>query len=126
VDCDHQHAPCSAELISTAYQPWNSVFLSQQISHSRLISQKKQPAEQGHDLFNADGLTSCPEVTVACFVLQILNPGVTRPVVFRGGGSTLPRVISRDGSFMSKFLKISSVRNSIYISFHPINLILLS
>jgi hypothetical protein len=32
--------PCSAELISTAYQPWNSVFLSQQISHSRLISQK--------------------------------------------------------------------------------------
>jgi hypothetical protein len=41
--------PCSAELISTAYQPWNSVFLSQQISHSRLISQKKkkQPAEQG-------------------------------------------------------------------------------
>jgi hypothetical protein len=31
---------CSAELISTAYQPWNSVFLSQQISHSRLISQK--------------------------------------------------------------------------------------
>jgi hypothetical protein len=33
-------SPCSAELISTAYQPWNSVFLSQQISHSRLISQK--------------------------------------------------------------------------------------
>jgi hypothetical protein len=32
--------PCSAELISTAYQPWNSVFLSQQINHSRLISQK--------------------------------------------------------------------------------------
>jgi hypothetical protein len=32
--------PCSAELISTAYQPWNSVFLSQQISYSRLISQK--------------------------------------------------------------------------------------
>jgi hypothetical protein len=32
--------PCSAELISTAYQPWNSIFLSQQISHSRLISQK--------------------------------------------------------------------------------------
>jgi hypothetical protein len=32
--------PCSTELISTAYQPWNSVFLSQQISHSRLISQK--------------------------------------------------------------------------------------
>jgi hypothetical protein len=32
--------PCSAELISTAYQPWNSAFLSQQISHSRLISQK--------------------------------------------------------------------------------------
>jgi hypothetical protein len=32
--------PCSAELISTTYQPWNSVFLSQQISHSRLISQK--------------------------------------------------------------------------------------
>jgi hypothetical protein len=32
--------PCSAELISTAYQPWNSVFLSQQNSHSRLISQK--------------------------------------------------------------------------------------
>jgi hypothetical protein len=32
--------PCSAELISTAYQPWNSVFLSQQISHSRLISKK--------------------------------------------------------------------------------------
>jgi hypothetical protein len=23
-----------------AYQPWNSIFLSQQISHSRLISQK--------------------------------------------------------------------------------------
>jgi hypothetical protein len=39
--------PCSAELISTAYQPWNGVFLSQQISNSRLISQKKQPAEQG-------------------------------------------------------------------------------
>jgi hypothetical protein len=34
--------PCSAELISMAYQPWNSVFLSQQISHSRLISQKKK------------------------------------------------------------------------------------
>jgi hypothetical protein len=33
-------APCSAELISTAYQPWNNVFLSQQISHSRLISHK--------------------------------------------------------------------------------------
>jgi hypothetical protein len=32
--------PCSAELISTAYQPWNSIFLSQQISHSRLINQK--------------------------------------------------------------------------------------
>jgi hypothetical protein len=29
---------CSAELISTVYQPWNSVFLSQQNSHSRLIS----------------------------------------------------------------------------------------
>jgi hypothetical protein len=42
-------SPCSAELISTAYQPWNSVFLSQQISHSRLISQKKQPAE--HDQY---------------------------------------------------------------------------
>jgi hypothetical protein len=35
-----EHAPCSAELISTTYQPWNSIFLSQQISHSRLISQK--------------------------------------------------------------------------------------
>jgi hypothetical protein len=35
-----KRTPCSAELISTAYQPWNSVFLSQQISHSRLISQK--------------------------------------------------------------------------------------
>jgi hypothetical protein len=34
------YSPCSAELVSTAYQPWNSVFLSQQISHSRLISQK--------------------------------------------------------------------------------------
>jgi hypothetical protein len=34
------YSPCSAELISTAYQPWNSVFLSQQISHSRLISKK--------------------------------------------------------------------------------------
>jgi hypothetical protein len=33
-------SPCSAELISTAYQPWNDVFLSQQNSHSRLISQK--------------------------------------------------------------------------------------
>jgi hypothetical protein len=33
---------CSAELISTAYQPWNSVFLSQQISHSRLIRKKKE------------------------------------------------------------------------------------
>jgi hypothetical protein len=31
---------CSAELISTAYQPWNSVFLSQQNSHSRFISHK--------------------------------------------------------------------------------------
>jgi hypothetical protein len=39
--------PCSAELISTAYQSWNSVFFSQQISHSRFIS-KKQPAEQGY------------------------------------------------------------------------------
>jgi hypothetical protein len=35
-----EYSPRSAELISTAYQPWNSVFLSQQISHSRLISQK--------------------------------------------------------------------------------------
>jgi hypothetical protein len=34
------YSPCSAELIRTAYQPWNSVFLLQQISHSRLISQK--------------------------------------------------------------------------------------
>jgi hypothetical protein len=34
------HSPCSAELISTAYQPWNSVFLSQQNSHSRLISRR--------------------------------------------------------------------------------------
>jgi hypothetical protein len=42
-----KYSPCSAELISTAYQPWNSVFLSQQNSHSRLII-KKQPAEQGH------------------------------------------------------------------------------
>jgi hypothetical protein len=33
-----KYAPCSAELISTAYQPWNSVFLSHQNSHSRLIS----------------------------------------------------------------------------------------
>jgi hypothetical protein len=32
--------PCSAELISTAYQPWNSIFLSQQNSHSRLISRR--------------------------------------------------------------------------------------
>jgi hypothetical protein len=38
---EHTLSPCSAELISTAYQPWNSVFLSQQISHNRLISQKK-------------------------------------------------------------------------------------
>jgi hypothetical protein len=30
----------SAELISTAYQPWNSIFLSQQNNHSRFISQK--------------------------------------------------------------------------------------
>jgi hypothetical protein len=37
---DRNHAPCSAELISTAYQPWNSIFLSQQINHSRFISQK--------------------------------------------------------------------------------------
>jgi hypothetical protein len=37
---DKRYSPCSAELISTAYQPWNSVFLSHQISHSRLISQK--------------------------------------------------------------------------------------
>jgi hypothetical protein len=36
----HSFSSCSAELISTAYQPWNSVFFSQQISHSRLISQK--------------------------------------------------------------------------------------
>jgi hypothetical protein len=35
-----KQSPCSAELISTAYQPWNSVFLSQQNSHSRLISRK--------------------------------------------------------------------------------------
>jgi hypothetical protein len=33
-------APCSAELISTAYQPWNSVFLSHQNSHNRLISRR--------------------------------------------------------------------------------------
>jgi hypothetical protein len=39
-DVANSHSPCSAELISTAYQPWNSVFLSQQISHNRLISQK--------------------------------------------------------------------------------------
>jgi hypothetical protein len=32
--------PCSAEFISTAYQPWNNVFLSQQNSHSRLISRR--------------------------------------------------------------------------------------
>jgi hypothetical protein len=38
--CSEKSFPCSAELISIAYQPWNSVFLSQQISHSRLISQK--------------------------------------------------------------------------------------
>jgi hypothetical protein len=40
MDKQQQTTPCSAELISTAYQPWNSIFLSQQISHSRLISQK--------------------------------------------------------------------------------------
>jgi hypothetical protein len=38
---------CSAELISTAYQPWNSVFLSQQNSHSRLISKKKTACRTG-------------------------------------------------------------------------------
>jgi hypothetical protein len=32
--------PCSAEFISTVYQPWNSIFLSQQNSHSRLISRR--------------------------------------------------------------------------------------
>jgi hypothetical protein len=31
-------SPLLAALISTAYQPWNSVFLSRQNSHSRLIS----------------------------------------------------------------------------------------
>jgi hypothetical protein len=35
---DEIYWPCSAALISTAYQPWYSVFLSQQNSHSRLIS----------------------------------------------------------------------------------------
>jgi hypothetical protein len=34
------HSPCSAELISMAYQPWYSIFLSQQNSHSRLISRR--------------------------------------------------------------------------------------
>jgi hypothetical protein len=34
--------PCSAELISTAYQPWNDVFFSQQNSHSRLITECTQ------------------------------------------------------------------------------------
>jgi hypothetical protein len=37
---NRNQSPCSAELIRTAYQPWNSVFLSQQNSHSRLISRK--------------------------------------------------------------------------------------
>jgi hypothetical protein len=36
----NKFTPCSAELISTAYQPWNSVFLSQKNSHSRLISRR--------------------------------------------------------------------------------------
>jgi hypothetical protein len=34
------YSPCSAELISTAYQPWYSIFLSQRNSHSRLISRR--------------------------------------------------------------------------------------
>jgi hypothetical protein len=33
-------APCSLEFIKLAYQPWNNVFPSQQISFSRLISRK--------------------------------------------------------------------------------------
>jgi hypothetical protein len=32
--------PCSAPFISTVYQPWNSIFLSQQNSHRRLISHR--------------------------------------------------------------------------------------
>ena len=32
--------PCSLELISLTYQPWNNVFLSQQISFSYLISRR--------------------------------------------------------------------------------------
>jgi hypothetical protein len=35
-----KYSPCSVALISTAYQLWYSVFLSQQNSHSRLISRK--------------------------------------------------------------------------------------
>jgi hypothetical protein len=35
-----KNSPCSAALISTAYQPWYSIFLSQQNSHSRLISRR--------------------------------------------------------------------------------------
>jgi hypothetical protein len=38
--CLMQQSLCSAALISTAYQPWYSVFLSQQNSHSRLISRR--------------------------------------------------------------------------------------
>jgi hypothetical protein len=46
------YSSCSAELISTAYQPWNSVFLSQQISHSWLISQKNSLPNRPTPLVN--------------------------------------------------------------------------
>lgn len=29
------------------------------------------------DVINGDGPTRCPEATLTCFVVQILNPGVT-------------------------------------------------
>jgi hypothetical protein len=44
---EQKRSPCSAELISTAYQPWNSIFFSQQISHSRLINKKKTACRTG-------------------------------------------------------------------------------
>jgi hypothetical protein len=42
--------PCSLKLISTAYQPWYSVFLSQQNSISRLISHRNHQSNRTYRL----------------------------------------------------------------------------
>jgi hypothetical protein len=50
---DETQAPCSAELISTIYQSWNSVFLSQQNNHSWLISRRNSLPNRVKDDANA-------------------------------------------------------------------------